>query len=126
MAGAWPQSTLRCLAVLSVAELSLLHFHKIPFTCSYLPGKTKFNMALVYLALFLIVTEWAVDREMAALADLVLYAKTLGLLLALAVLARWRTSSASHSEEGQVHFEETPDPVVFALDLHRDGVTTLQ
>ena len=109
-----------------VAELSLLQFHKIPFTCSYLPGKTKFNMALVYLALFLIVTEWAVDREMAALADLVLYSKTLGLLLALAVLARWQTSSASHSEQGQVHFEELPDPAVFALDLHRDGVTTLQ
>jgi len=119
---------LTMLAVLGVlvAELSLLHFHKIPFTCSYLPGKTKFNMALVYLALFFFVTQWAVDREMAALADLVLYAKTFGLLLVLAVLAHWRTSSASHSEEGHVHFEETPDPVVFALDLHRDGVTTLQ
>jgi hypothetical protein len=119
---------LALLAVLGVfvAEVTLLQFHKIPFTCSYLPGKTRFNMALVYLALFLLVTQWAVDREMAALADLVLYAKTLGLLLAAAVLARRRTSSRSHAEEGQVHFEETPDAVLFCLDLHKDGATILQ
>jgi len=109
-----------------VAELSLFHFHKIPFTCSYLPGKTRFNMALVYLALFLFVTQWAADREMAALGDSALFAITLGVVVTSAALARWRTSAAGHSENGQVHFDETPDPAVITLDLHQDGVTTMQ
>ena len=109
-----------------VAELCLHRFHKIPFTCSYLPGKTQFNMALVYLGLFLLVTEWAADREMAALGNTALYVITLGVLVTVALLARWRTVAAARSEEGQVQFEEMLDPAVFALNLHRDGVTKIQ
>jgi hypothetical protein len=109
-----------------VAELCLHRFHKIPFTCSYLPGKTQFNMALVYLGLFLLVTEWAADREMAALGSAALYGTTSCVLVTVALLTRWRTAAAARSEEGQVQFEEVPDPAVFALDLHRDGVTTIQ
>ena len=128
----WPRSVaaehMALMAALGmfVAELSLLNFHKIPFTCSYLPGKTRFNMALVYLALFLLVTQWAVDREMAALGDSALYAITLCVVLTSALLARWRTSVAGRSENRQVYFDEVPDPVVFTLNLHQDGATKMQ
>ncbi|HJT87677.1 MAG TPA: hypothetical protein VJ732_07465 [Bryobacteraceae bacterium] len=110
----------------AVAELSIHGFHKIPFTCSYLPGKTRFNMALVYLWLFLLVTEWAADREIAALSRPDLYVCTLCILVTLALLARWRSGAAAQSEGEQVQFEETPEPAVLALDLHRDGVTTIR
>jgi hypothetical protein len=83
-------------------------------------------MALVYLGLFLLVTEWAADREMAALGNTALYVITLGVLVTVALLARWRTVAAARSEEGQVQFEEMLDPAVFALNLHRDGVTKIQ
>jgi hypothetical protein len=51
----WPRQIaaehLALLAALGIgiAELGLHGFHKIPFTCSYLPGKLHFNMAIVYL-----------------------------------------------------------------------------
>lgn len=109
-----------------VAELCLHGFHKIPFTCSYLPGKTRFNMALVYLALFLNLTQWAADREMAALGNAALYVIILCVLITVALLARWRTAAAARSEEGQVQFEEMPEPAIFALNLHRDGVMTVK
>jgi hypothetical protein len=83
-------------------------------------------MALVYLALFLLVTQWAVDREMAALGDSALYAITLCVVLTSALLARWRTSVAGRSENRQVYFDEVPDPVVFTLNLHQDGATKMQ
>jgi hypothetical protein len=80
----------------------------------------------VYLALFLLVTQWAVDREMAALGDSALYALTLSEMVTSALLARWRTSAAGRSEDRQVYFDEAPDPVVFTLNLHQDGVTRMQ
>jgi|SRR5579871_1877515 len=128
----WPwraaEEHLALLALLGalVAELSLHDFHKIPFTCSYLPGKSKFNMALVYLTLFLFVMQWAADREMAALSNPRQYVITLLILMAAAALARWRTTAQARSEESEVRFEEAADPALFVLDLHRDGVTLIK
>jgi hypothetical protein len=127
----WPWRTaaehLAILALLGtiVAELCLRGFHKIPFTCSYLPGKTHFNMALVYLALFLLTVEWGADLEMSALANAAQYAIATAVLGCAAVLARWQTAAQAKEEEAEIQFDEFPDPAVFSLDLHRDGVTPL-
>jgi hypothetical protein len=128
----WPREMaaehLALLSVLGIciAELGLYGFHKIPFTCSYLPGKLHFNMAIAYLFLFLItVTLWA-ELEMRALSEPALYAAVLVGLMAAAAIARWRTTAQARSKEAVVRFDEAAEPAIHALDLHRDGVTPLQ
>jgi hypothetical protein len=39
--------------------------------------------------------------------------------------ARWSATRLANSEEGEVQFEEAAEPAIFALDLHRDGVTPI-
>lgn len=46
----------------------------------------------------------------------------IAVMAAVAVSLRWRTPTASKSPETELQFEESPDPAIFALDLHRDGV----
>src|SRR5262249_16208232 len=124
----WPWRTaLQHLALLGllgavIAELSLHGFQKIPFTCSYLPGKTHFNMALVYLVLFLFATERGADLEMRALREPATYAIMLLILGAAAIVARWRTAARANSEGEGLLFEEAPVPAIFELGLHRDGI----
>jgi len=110
---------------IGIAELSLSGFHKIPFTCSYLPGKLRFNMAIVYLVLFLLSVTWGAQLEMRALCEPVLYATVLGTLIAAAAGACWRTTAQAGSAEAVLRFEEVPEPATYALNLHRDGVTRL-
>jgi hypothetical protein len=110
---------------IGIAELSLYGFHKIPFTCSYLPGKLRFNMAIAYLALFLITVTWAAELEMRAFHEPALYRAVLIGLIAAAALARWRTAAEARSEQAMLRFDEPPEPAIYALDLHRDGVTPL-
>jgi hypothetical protein len=114
---------LALLAALGVciAELGLHGFHKIPFTCSYLPGKLRFNMAIAYLLPFLVVVTWGAELEMRAFSEAALYAVVLGALIAGAVGARWRTTSQSRSEGVAPRFDETAEPAIYALDLHRDA-----
>ena len=111
---------------LAVAELSLCGFHKIPFTCAYLPGKLQFNMAVVYLLLFLISITWGAELEMRALDDPALYAGVLLALIAAATAAYLRTTAQAGAGQAAVRFDETPEPALSPLDLHRDGVTPLR
>jgi hypothetical protein len=113
------------LLAIIVAELCLHGFRKIPFTCSYLPGKSNFNMAVMYLALFLMIAQGAADLEMRALNNPARYAISSLTLMIVAVLLRWRTSAQAKSEEAVLQFEEAPIPAVSPLDLHCDGVTPL-
>jgi hypothetical protein len=110
---------------IGIAELCLSGFHKIPFTCSYLPGKLHFNMAIVYLLLFLMSVTWWAELETRALDEPALYAAVLVGLMAAAAVARWRTTAQARSEQAILRFDEAPVPAIDALDLHRDGVTPL-
>jgi hypothetical protein len=53
------------------------------------------------------------------------YAAMVGVLAVLAIGARWSTARLANSEEGALKFEDAMEPAVFALDLHRDGVTPI-
>jgi hypothetical protein len=108
-----------------IAEIGLYGFHKIPFTCSYLPGKLRFNMAIAYLVLFLLSVSWGAELEMRAFNEPVLYAAVLVGLIAAAAIARWRTTAQAGSSQAILRFDEAPEPAIFALDLHRDGVMPL-
>ena len=53
------------------------------------------------------------------------YAAVVGLLATLAIGLRWSATRLAKSPEGVLQFEEAAEPAVFALDLHRDGVTPI-
>jgi len=53
------------------------------------------------------------------------FAATVGILGALWIGLRWRNNAFARSPEGAAQFEEAEDPAIFAMDLHRDGVTVL-
>jgi CubicO group peptidase (beta-lactamase class C family) len=103
------------------AELCLYGFRKIPFTCSYLPGKSYFHMAiLAFLGLmFLLNKGAALERQ--ALDDPRLYTAMIAGLAIAAGLARWRTAMWTRSPESAVRFEEEPVVVIQSLGLYRDG-----
>ncbi len=124
----WPwRAAAEHLAVLAlvgtaIAEACLLNFRKIPFTCSFLPGKAHFDMAvLAYLgAAFLI--SGGVPWEMSGLReDPGTLVVILGYLVAAVLVLRWRTAALARSPERSLEFEETREPVIMALGLTRDG-----
>ena len=104
-----------------LTELSLAGFHKIPFTCSYLPGKSRFNMAvLVYIGVVFLIVKGA-ELELRALGDVAGFAAMM-MILTLVAVAAWRwTSALAGSEDAVLRFEERESPAIMALNLHRDG-----
>jgi hypothetical protein len=128
----WPwQTVAKHLAALillgtALAEVCLHGRQKLPFTCSYLPGKSNFNIAfLLFSVIVFIVTIRAAQLERESFDYAPGYAAVIGVLLILALFARWSASRLAKSPEGELQFEEAAEPAVFALDLHRDGVTPI-
>ena len=123
----WKQVTVH-LAVLGlfggiIVELLLLNFRKIPFTCSYLPGKSNMIVILVLFAMlgFSAMIN-ALDFELHALmeSDRSLWrmvAVLAGAACALRLCAWWRT----RADTGVIEFEDVPEPAVMVLGLNRDG-----
>ena len=108
------------------AELCLSGKQKLPFTCSYLPGKSRFNMTFLLSGLlaFSVIAK-AAQLERDSFDDAAGYTAVLGVLMTLAICARWSATKLAKSEEGELQFEEAADPAIFALDLHRDGATPI-
>jgi CubicO group peptidase (beta-lactamase class C family) len=124
--GLWPwrQATahLLVLALLGVILVDgvLYGFRKVPFTCSYLPGKSQVHMVfwgaigLVWLmAQSVIIEQQALESPRVMAAALVL----LGLA---AAVVRWRGEVASE-DDWEPRFEEVPTTAVLELGLFRDG-----
>jgi hypothetical protein len=103
-----------------IAELCLHGTQKLPFTCSYLPGKSNFNIAfLMCVMLFLPAIMEAVKWERDSFDNPAQYAALVGLLAALAFSARWSAMRLARSAEGKLAFEEAAEPAVLALNLDR-------
>ena len=109
------------LAVLALlgwilVELCLIGFYKVPFTCSYLPGKANIQLQFwgLLIALIAFVVPCA-EIEQTALRDSIKSALMLGFLFAascaLFCLNRYRARSAV------IYFEELPDEVITTLGL---------
>ena len=111
------------LALLSVivAEISLHGFQKIPFTCSYLPGKSHIHMATLAFVGLMFLTIKGAELERTAFDSPPLYASIAGVLAVAAAVARWRTTAQAISEESMVQFEDLEVPAIQVLGLHRDG-----
>jgi hypothetical protein len=111
---------------ITLIELCLYAFHKIPFSCSYLPGKSNLHMTFaLWLALGLNATFWCADFERRALSDPVKYGWIVGVLCISAFCAWWRTHTESEFEGTTLQFEEEMLPVIAGLGLHRDGVLAI-
>jgi hypothetical protein len=104
-----------------LAYVSLYGFHKIPFTCSYLPGKSQVNLAFVAAGGLLQALGFGIAYELRALHDPAVYAIMFSVLSVAAIGAWWRTIALAKSEESVVRFEEEETPAIQALGLSRDG-----
>lgn len=105
----------------TLIELCLYRFQKIPFTCSYLPGKSNVHITFwLCLMLGLNITYRGAEFERRALSDESRYSWLFAILCIAAVCARWRTERASLAQS-EIQFEETSSPPIAGLGLHRDG-----
>jgi hypothetical protein len=119
--------TVLALLGVATAELCLHGRQKLPFTCSYLPGKSNMNISflLCSLGIFGLIVQ-AAREERDSFDSTPAYTLLIGLLATLAIAARWSASRLARSPEGVLQFEEAAEPAVFVLDLHRDGVTSIE
>jgi hypothetical protein len=121
----WPsrETAVHILALgLIAAGLCLLGFRKIPFACSYLPGKSRFHMVflggmgLLLLAIKAVLLEREAQQETGSTVAM------LALLILLWAATRVGANWLSRDDHEELQFEEEPVPAVQGLGLDRDGV----
>ena len=101
---------------LLLAEFGLYKFDKVPFTCSFLPGKTNIQVifwGFAFLAAIFGITG-AVYEE-GALRDVSRYATMIGALLA--GIVGLGTVNRMRAKDAQLYFEEVPVEVIMRLGL---------
>jgi hypothetical protein len=106
---------------LLVFERALAHFRKIPFACSYLPGKANLHIRLgAFGVLFLAVADQGASLEFWAMRRGMRFAILLAVIATLAAWA-WRKTQIESKGDAMIQFEEWEALDLNALDLHRDG-----
>jgi len=104
-----------------LADICLHDFQKIPFTCSYLPGRSNIHITFgISILVVLEISDGAALLELPALGNAAYYVSMLGILSVAAIVARWRALPASW-ETTTLQFEEVPPWSLIALGLPRDG-----
>lgn len=117
------------LTVLGMAltELCLHGTQKVPFTCSYLPGRSNFHLTFwLCTGLIMILIGKGAEFERRALGDATRYSSICVVLGIIAALARWRTAVEAHSEGAELQFEDEPPPAIIGLGLNRDGALMIE
>ncbi len=110
-----------------LVEACLYGFHKIPFTCSYLPGKANvYYLFFAYTMLSVTFLDRVAALERNALQNLAQFIVVLLVLTISAVLVRWRAWAFSQSEGAELRFEELEIPAVLELGLYRDGTLPME
>ena len=126
----WPmrQATAHVLVLgllgMILADLSLWGFRKIPFACSYLPGKSQVHMIVVEAVILILLVAQSVVWEQEAFQKPGMMAAVLVLLSVAAAAIRWRSRVLASSDEEGLQFEEEGTPAVLELGLFRDGAVT--
>ena len=102
---------------LLVVELALTNFAKVPFTCSYLPGRANLKIMFgVYWGLLNMVSELVTGIEGAALRDPWSYARLMA-VTGLVWLAAAYWARGVRARIPALSFEEQPEPAVAGLGL---------
>jgi hypothetical protein len=114
---------------LALAELALSGTQKTPFTCSYLPGRSHLNVAIVVLVMLVIpMTVGAARLEREALQDPIFYGAMMSVLAIAWLAARGRTVMLAAAEGAEPAFEEESADAVLTLEVwdsrHRGFVTS--
>jgi len=110
------------LAGAIVCELSLYGFQKIPFTCSYLPGKLQVHMMGFALVALLVLIGNGAAFELGVLHKPARYFATVGVLGLGIVAARWWTAARANADGAALTFEDEPAPDILELRLQQRGV----
>ena len=100
-----------------LGDLALRGFWKLPFTCSYLPGKSQVHMVFLGAVGLMWGVMLGVKWERQALQEPHRMAAMLLLFGVAAICGRW-----VRPDEEELRFEEEATPAVLELGLHRDGV----
>jgi hypothetical protein len=104
---------------LLIIELALTGFAKVPFTCSYLPGRANLKIMFgVYWGLLIIVSELVTQIENQALREG--YGKLMAVTIGAWLVAAYRSRGA-HARIPSLTFEEQPEPAVVGLGLSAQG-----
>ena len=124
----WPlRPALEHIAVLCAVAVLLVSrwfdgFHKIPFACSYLPGKANINVKLgTYAFLFLLLADIGVRLEFWTLSRAPAFGILFGLLAAAAMWADYLWRQFAEAPGNRIQFEDLPIADVSPLDLHGGG-----
>ncbi len=121
----WPaRPAAQHMLVLSIAAVILVHrsldqFRKIPFACSYLPGKSNLHVrAGIYGLAFLAIASFSVQIEYFAMPHPWRFAVFCAVLSLPAAWAWRRWREFANSPYNWIQFEDLPQADVEALDLH--------
>ncbi len=104
-----------------LCDLCMRGFHKIPFTCSYQPGKTKMQFASWGIVPVLPLLFMAAGYEWRYLQSLKGQILTASMLVVPAVAMRWWSARSAKGAETML-FEETEAPEIVSLALPPDSV----
>lgn len=99
-----------------LVEVNLRDFHKVPFTCSYLPGKSNVQLGFwAFIMLFVPLTIMGARYELRTFGYPGRYLWMVAILaFADAVLL---TSNRLRSKEAVLYYEENPEEVITSLNL---------
>jgi hypothetical protein len=103
-----------------LAELCLYDFRKIPFTCSYLPGKANIQFVFWACVIMLPLMYSGAQFEWRALQKGTTYAATVVVYSIVATLVIWRTIIAANAAH-ELEFDEPPPVDVLSLRLSTTG-----
>ena len=105
-----------------VVEKSLYGFRKIPFACSYLPGKANLNVTLgCYAAVILFAAHQGGSLEFWAMQRIARYVVLLAILLIWAIRSRYRFREFATAPLTPIQFEDRSPNEILTIDLRRDG-----
>jgi hypothetical protein len=107
------------LAAVLFVHISLAQFRKIPFACSYLPGKSNLHVKLaIYGGVLIFAASVSVQIEYFAMPYPRRFAVFCAVLSLTAAWAWRRWSEFANSPYNSIQFEELPQADIEALDLH--------
>jgi hypothetical protein len=102
-----------------LADISLRGFRKIPFTCSYLPGKSKIHMVF-WFGIFPVVLaiHKSAQLEQRALASPLSYWAMASALAVASIAARLVADTSANRSEPEIRFEESASDELIGLGLN--------
>jgi hypothetical protein len=102
-----------------LADISLRSFRKIPFTCSYLPGKAKVHMVFWFGIIPVVLAIHKIAQlELRAMASPLRYWAMTGAVATAAFAARMVTNSTANHSDPDVQFEESSSDELIGLGLN--------